>query len=234
MPATVGILGPTVVVVDGEQRDPGGRIVRRVLAALAVRGGERVTTERLIDDVWGEAAPAQARASLQMHIAKLRKLLASTSVSIETVTDGYRLAAPSNGVDVAEFIQLAEDARTARAESRWPTAAGRSQRALNLWRSGRIEALDDMPSLAGDVTGLMELRRQTRLIHFEVRLAIGEHQELVGALEEATAAEPFFERFWELLMLALYRCGRQATHWPPTDEPQRCSARNWGLNRAQP
>ena len=198
MPATVGILGPTVVVIDGEQRDPGGRIVRRVLAALAVRGGVRVTTERLIDDVWGEAAPAQERASLQMHIAKLRKLLASTSVSIETVPDGYRLAALTGGVDVAEFIQLAEDARTARAESRWPTAAGRSQRALNLWRSGRIEDLDDMQSLAGDVTGLMELRRQTRLIHFEARLAIGEHQDLVGA----TAAEPFFERFWELLMLA--------------------------------
>lgn len=143
MPVTVGILGPTVVVVDGEQRDPGGRIVRRVLAALAVRGGERVTTDRLIDDVWGEAAPAQARASLQMHIAKLRKLLASTPVSIETIPDGYRLLAPPGGVDVDEFVRLAEDARSARSEGRWSTAIRRSRRALELWRSNRVESLDD-------------------------------------------------------------------------------------------
>lgn len=210
MSVTVGILGPVVVVVDGKPRDPGGRKVGRVLAALAIRAGERVPTDRLIDDVWGEQAPPSARASLQMHITKLRKLLASTPVTIETVPDGYRLSAPPGGVDVTEFIRLADDARTARADGRWQTAAERARRALDLWKSDRIEALDDAHSLAGDITGLTELRRQTRLIYYEVRLALGEHEQLVGELEEATAAEPFFERFWELLMVALYRCGRQA------------------------
>ena len=210
MPATVGILGPTVVAIDGELQDPGGRIVGRVLAALALRRGSRVTTERLIDDVWGEAAPARARASLQMHITKLRRLLEPTGVTIETVTDGYRLAGPPGSIDVDEFVNSAEDARTARTEGRWTTAAELSRRALALWRSDRVTSLDDSTLLSGELSSLTELRRQTRSIHLEATLALGGHEEGVAELEAAVSAEPLVERWWELLMIALYRSGRQA------------------------
>ncbi len=211
MPDTaVGLLGPTVVFIDGEVVDPGGRRIRRVLAALAIRAGTAVRTDRLIDDVWGDEAPPRARASLQMHISKLRRLLAATPVRIETVSEGYRLDAPAGAVDVVAFADAVDDARAARSDDRWETAEERSARALSLWRSDDLGDLDDMAGLSGEVTRLRELRRQACTIHAEALLALGREDQAVGELERAVADEPFVERFWELLMLALYRSGRGA------------------------
>lgn len=181
-----------------------------MLTALAARAGTTVRTDRLIDDVWGEAAPPRARASLQMHISKLRRLLASTPVVIETVSDGYRLDAPAGAVDADAFVEAVEDARAARRDDRWETAEERSRRALSLWRADDLGELDEMPDLSAEVARLRELRRQARTIHVEALLALGEAESAVEELEKVVAEEPFVERFWELLMLALYRSGRAA------------------------
>ncbi len=206
----VGLLGPTVVFVDGDTVDPGGQRIRRVLAALAARSGQRVRTEQLIDDVWGDGAPSRARASLQMHISKLRRLLEPTSARIETVDGGYRLRAPPPAVDVVAFGRAVDEARAARTDGRWETAEERSARALGLWRSDDLAEVDDIPSLAAEATHLRDLRRQARTIHAEALLALGDDGVAVDELDRAVRDEPFVERFWELLMLALYRSGRQA------------------------
>ncbi len=206
----VGLLGPTVIFVDGEAIDPGGRRIRRVLASLAVRAPDPVRTDRLIDDVWGDAAPARARASLQMHITKLRRLLEPTPARVETVAEGYRLVVPVDGVDAARFERLVEAARTARGEGRWDTALERATSATALWRGDELIELEEMASVAGERSRLLELRRHARIIRAEALLALGRPGDAVGELERIVVDEPFVERFWELLMLALYRSGRQA------------------------
>lgn len=230
MPVGVEILGSPTVRVGGVATDLGGQVAGRVLAALAIRAGTRVTTGRLIDDVWGEAAPPRARASLQMHISKLRRLLADTTVGISTVSDGYLLTAPPGTIDLVEFRRLAADARRARDDERWQSAADRSGAALGLWRSDRIEGLDDVASVAGDLSSLHEVLQQTRLIHLEARVALGDHEEAIGALEEAVRAEPFVERLWELLMVALYRSGRQADALAAYRRAERVLAEELGIS----
>lgn len=208
------ILGP-VEVWDGAQRlDLGGSKPRALLAVLLLYANQMVSTDHLVDQLWGEAPPPSARSLVQVYVSRLRQALhhsrdqsASASV-LATRPSGYLLRVEPGELDLDCFEGLTADARRAAADGDLEGAAEGWRAALALWRG---------PALAGAAS---EVRRtvvprleEARLValeeRLEVDLGLGRHVELVGELEELVAAHPDRERLRRQLMLALYRSGRQ-------------------------
>jgi DNA-binding SARP family transcriptional activator/uncharacterized protein HemY len=208
------ILGP-VEVWDGAQRLVlGGAKPRALLAVLLVHANQVVSTDRLIDQLWGEAPPSTARNLVQVYVSRLRQSLhrrrdgSAPDPVLATRPPGYLLRVEPGELDLDCFEGLTADARRATANGDLEGAAERWRAALALWRG---------PALAGAAS---ELRRtavprleEARLValeeRLEVDLGLGRHAHLVGELEALVAAHPHRERLARQLMLALYRSGRQ-------------------------
>jgi DNA-binding SARP family transcriptional activator len=202
----VRLLGPVDVVVDGNPRPVRGLRRKAVLAVLALQAGEVVSTDRLTEAVWGQAAPTTAVNTLQSHMSYLRTVLGGKS-AILAQAPGYLLDLCGDGTDVLEAERLlhqgmrsAEPAETARHLSR----------ALKLWRGRPLADVTGVAWLEQQAERLDLLRLRVRQALSEARLAAGEHAQLVPELQEMAASHPLDERIHEQLMLALYRSGRQA------------------------
>src|SRR5262245_837572 len=205
----VRLLGPLEVVGDdGTPVSVGGPRPRALLALLALRPGEVVSTDRLIDGIWGETPPASATGALQVHVHALRKALGHDRVV--TREPGYALRLEPGELDRERFESLVREADTELAGGRAARAAALLRQALGLWRG---EALADL-AFVSFASVEAERLEETRLAAVERRidadLALGRHGELVGELETLVARHPLRERFRAQLMLALYRSGRQA------------------------
>ena len=200
----IRLLGP-LEVRDGERVIALPRRQQRaLLAALALRAGEVVSTDRLIAELWGEQAPASATGSLQNTVAALRKLLGRDVLL--TQSPGYRLAISRDDVDANRFEALLAEAREAS-----PTRKVELLReALELWRGPALADLDEEEFARLEARSLDELRIGTQEDLFDAELALGRHGALVGKLEQLVGTHPLRDRFRGQLMLALYRCGRQA------------------------
>jgi DNA-binding SARP family transcriptional activator/tetratricopeptide (TPR) repeat protein len=202
----VRLLGPIDILVNNEPLQVNGQRRKAVLAVLAMQRGEVVSTTQLMDLVWGDTPPPTALNALQSHVSYLRGLMGART-AILTRPPGYVLELPGDGTDV----QLAERLLREGTRSADPVDAARQlQRALALWRGEPLAELADLPWLAGRVERLGLLRLQLRQALSEARLAAGEHAQLVGELEQMVTDCPLDERVHGQLMLALYRCGRQA------------------------
>ena len=202
----VRLLGPVDVMVDGEPRPVRGLRRKAVLAVLALRAGEVVSTDRLADVVWGQAAPATAVNTLQSHMSYLRTVFGD-KCAILAQAPGYLLDLCGDGTDVQE----AERLLTQGVRSAEPAEAARQlRRALNLWRGRPLADVTGVAWLEEQAERLDLLRLRVRQALSEARLAAGEHTQLVPELEEMAAGHPLDERIHEQLMLALYRSGRQA------------------------
>jgi predicted ATPase/DNA-binding SARP family transcriptional activator len=165
-----------------------------LLATLCLAPGEAVSTERLIDELWGEEPPETAANALQVHVSQLRKTLGGEVVRRRA--PGYELAIAPESVDLVRFERLVAEAREAE-----PAIAGRLLRdALALWRGD--------PEV--DRVRLEELRLSALEARVEADLALGRQADLVPELEALVAEHPLRERLRGQLMLALYRAGRQA------------------------
>jgi DNA-binding SARP family transcriptional activator/WD40 repeat protein len=202
------ILGPVEVTGSGGSIRLGSRRERAVLAALVIGGGDVVSSDRLIDALWGEAPPRSATKTLQNYILRLRKAIGPAA--IETQTPGYRLATGDVSIDVQRFDNLIRASVTARAERRPADAARLGREALALWRGTPLEELSGWAAADAEADRLNELRRATAEEIIDAELACGHAATLVAELESMVAAEPLRERRWAMLMLALYRDGRQA------------------------
>lgn len=206
----MSLLGPIEVCVDGHRVALAGQRRLAVLAVLALRAGRVVPVDGLVDAVWGFDPPAGAAGTLQSHVSHLRRALGPASGALVSRPPGYLLDLPADRVDVHRFEELAAAGRAALAAGRPAEAAEHLARALALWRG---PALAD---LAGVELGEREARRleEGRLAALEDRtdaeLALGRHRQLVAGLAEVVAAHPLRERLAAQLMLALYRCERQA------------------------
>ncbi|KAB1987550.1 AfsR/SARP family transcriptional regulator [Streptomyces triticiradicis] len=218
-----GILGP--VQVFGERADmritPAGAKQRALLGTLAVKAGQVVSPDRLVDELWGEHPPANAANALQTHIARLRRLLpvpapGSGSGSGESHHEwlvtrplGYVLRPGRAGTDAQRFHRL-----TARGRSLAATDPARSaevlREALALWRGPALEGAGRGTICSTEASLLEESRLITLETLYDACLRAGRAGEVAGELAELTASHPLRERFYELLMTALYRCGRQA------------------------
>jgi len=202
----VRLLGPVEVraVNDWLTVPPQQRIL---LSLLALQAGQIIPVGELIDAIWPESPPASARASLQVMITRLRHVLAGQPGGVvERRGDGYRLVIAPGSIDVQRFRQLARAARdTPNAED----AIAAFDEALALWRG---PALVDVPA-TGKIDSirfaLAEERLSALLDRITALLDIGRYREAAEELTSLMAVHPLAERLAGLLMVALYRCGRQ-------------------------
>ena len=201
------VLGPLDVRLDGAALDVGPRKQRAVLALLLLNANRVVSTDRLIDELWGETPPDTARSALQVYVARLRKILGADGAVIRTTAPGYVLEVENGALDVDRFVSLrAQAGAAADAGAR----ADLLHAALDLWRDAPLADLDTEPFAAAASRHLEELRLGALEERIEADLDLGRHATLVPELEALVAEHPYRERFRAQLMLALYRSGRQA------------------------
>ena len=200
----IRLLGPLEVRVEDQVVKLPRRQQRALLAALALRAGEVVSTDRLVEDLWGEAPPASANGSLQNVVFGLRKLLGRHLVL--TQPPGYRLAVAPEAVDALRFEALLAEARAAEGARQVELL----REALALWRGAALADLAFEPFAGAEIARLEELRLGALEQRLDADLALGRHAALVPELESLVAEQPLRERLRGQLMLALYRSGRQA------------------------
>jgi len=194
------VLGPLRARGPGGEVALGGRRQRAVLARLAIAGGEVVAAERVIDDLWDGDPPRSATNTLQSYVSNLRRVLGHDgSVVVERVGDGYRIDPAGAALVSTRFEQLVADGSMAALDE-----------ALALWHGPALGELADEPWARGPAVRLEELRLAATEARFELLLAAGRHAVIVGDIEAAATAHPLRERLTALLVLALYRSGRQA------------------------
>jgi DNA-binding SARP family transcriptional activator len=207
------ILGPLEVLDDGRKVALGGKKQRALLALLLLHANETLSTDRLIDELWGEQAPAGAAKTVQMHISRLRKSLATSDGSagpLVTRDRGYELALDPERLDSHRFERLVGEGRSELDDDRPDRAASVLERALSLWRGAPLAELAYEPFARREIDRLDELRIAAQELLIDAKLALGRHAEVVGQLEGLIAQHPYRERLRVQLMLALYRSDRQA------------------------
>ncbi|MGY1810146.1 BTAD domain-containing putative transcriptional regulator [Blastococcus sp. SYSU D00669] len=207
------VLGPLQVVGPDGPVDVVGAKERALLAHLVAAQGRMVSTEELIDNLWGEQPPRTATKSLQNYVLRLRNVLEPERNGRPhiLVTDGrgYRLAVPDDAVDARRFATLVELGRQALADGRAEAAASTLTEALALWRGPAYAGLPDR-ACGGEARRLEELRLVAVEDRIAAQLEQDREREVVPELEQLVHEHPLRERLWYLLVLALYRSGRQA------------------------
>ena len=198
------ILGPLEVVGDEGPVALGGQKQRALLGLLLVRAGQVVSTDRLLEELWGEHPPKAAKSSLHNVVVQLRRLLGPDVVV--TRPPGYVLRVSAGQVDLGRFESLVQAARHAEPEER----ARKLREALALWRGPPLDDLAFESFAQGEIRRLEELRLEALEERIDADLAVGAGGELVAELESLVEASPLRERLRGQLMLALYRAGRQA------------------------
>ena len=201
----VRLLGPVDVVVAGEARPVRGLRRKAVLAVLALSPGEIVSTDRLMDVVWSDTTPARVN-TVQSHVSYLRRVLGSRP-TIRAHPPGYVLDLGDDATDAQTAGRMIEQARV---HDDPADSASVLASALQLWRGRPLADVCGLAWLDEQAERLDEVRRRAQQALIEARMALGEHARLVPELERLARERPFDERVHELLMLALYRAGRQA------------------------
>ncbi|MDP9183820.1 MAG: alpha/beta fold hydrolase [Actinomycetota bacterium] len=202
----VGVLGPLALRVNGRDVRPAARMERVLLAALAARANQVVSVEQLVDVLWGDMPPRSAHKTLQTYVLKLRRALAS----VETIAPGYLLRVEPGGLDALRFERLVHSGQEAQRAGDLTRASAQLGDALGLWRGSAYEEFAELPFFVPEAVRLEELRLTASEDRFDALLALGQHAAVTGALQSFTAQHPLRERVWGQLMLAQYRCGRQA------------------------
>lgn len=191
------ILGPLEVVDADRPLALGGERQRALLALLLTRANEVVSTDSLIDELWGMRPPKQALNTIQYYVSQLRKTLGAER--IVTRAPGYVIRVERDELDLGRFEQLSEEGT---AES--------LHAALELWRGPALADLAYESFARDEASRLEELRLVVQERRIDADLEAGRAAELVGELERLIAEHPLRERLRGQLMLALYRSGRQA------------------------
>jgi DNA-binding response OmpR family regulator len=209
------LLGQVEAWRAGTRLELGGPKQRAVLASLLVRAGRVVPLDRIVDDLWPEHPPARAAATVQVFVSNLRRALepdrprGTPATVLVTAAPGYLLAVEPGAVDAQAFTRLAEQGRAALEGDDPELAADLLRRGAELWHG---PALADMPDsfARAEAARLDELRLGAAEDRTDAELALGRHTAVVAELEHRVLRHPMRERSRAQLMLALYRCGRQA------------------------
>src|SRR6266511_633203 len=198
------VLGPLEVRLAGRPVTVPGVRQRALLTALLVHRGIVVPFDRLVDEVFGEEPPEEARNALQTYVARLRHALGPAATVVVTRAPGYVLDVPGNAVDAEQFTVLLAQAHEAQA----PTAAlAFLEEALALWRGPAYAEFAETFARA-ETLRLQELRLAAQEDRAALLLRLGRIAEGTAALEAIVAEEPWRERAVELLVAALARAGR--------------------------
>ena len=227
------ILGPLEVLDEGRAVALAGSKPRALLALLLLHANETLTSDRLIDELWGERPPAGAAKTLQMHVSRLRKALAGEDGRgtglIVTRERGYSLAIYPEQLDAWRFERLVAEGRDELAAGRPGSAVTALERALDLWRGAPLADLAYEPFAQPEIARLDDLRVAAveRLVEAKLRLA--RHAEVLEQLEALIAEHPYREGLRAQLMLALYRCDRQADALQAYQDARRTLAEELGI-----
>jgi len=203
------ILGSLDVRADAGPVALSGAKPRALLAVLLLHANEPVSAERLAIALWGEDAPAGAGKTIQVHVSRLRRALGEPDVLVTTPT-GYQLRVLPGELDADRFEQLAAEGHRALGDRAPERAARVLREALSLWRGPALADLAFEAFAQAEIARLEEERLAALEARIEADLALGRHAELAGELAQLLAAHPLRERLHGLLMLSLYRSGRQA------------------------
>ncbi len=181
---------------------------RALLALLAHNRGKPVSADRVIDQLWGDGLTAKPANALQAQIVQLRRALGASA--IVTSESGYALDVRAGDLDAARFEDLVAEGRRLSAEGELALASTVLGDALRLRRGEPLSEFAYAGFADAERAHLNELALVATEYRVEADLGLGQHNELVGELEALCRDHPLRERLWELLMLALYRAGRQA------------------------
>lgn len=206
------ILGPIEATIDDEAVALGGAKQRSVLAVLAIRHGQVVSSDELIEAVWGDDLPSNPLNTLQYQIAQLRKLIENDSSSpqfLVTRSPGYLLDARSTSLDASTFEALVRDARTALADKDKVLAAELVDDALSLWRGPALADFRYDDFAQSYAASLDDARLAAEELRVEVSLSSGRHTEVIPRLAQLVSDHPLREGLWAQQMVALYRDGQQ-------------------------
>jgi DNA-binding SARP family transcriptional activator len=206
-PIEFQVLGPTEARQGGRSIPLSGARRRALVTRLLLDAGRAVSADTLLEDVWGDQAPGAASATLQSHVSQLRKVLGDC---LQRTSVGYVLHLDAVSVDAREFEELAASGSSQFAKGDFEVAAWTLRQALKLWRGRALHEVADQPWAQPEAERLEELRRVATEQLLEARLGLGEHELLVPDARLAVWENPLREQRWATLMVALYRCGRQA------------------------
>ena len=190
----------------------GGAKQRVTLALLVLRAGQFVSREALVDALWPQSPPPTAMHALESYISRLRGMLkaaGATGPVIEFAASGYRLTQDGSRFDHLAFGTLADDARAALERHDHAAASATAREALELWRGPALAGLAREPALLADAAALDERRVSAFELWATAELGLGRHAGLIAELAAEAQRHPTRERLQELVMLALYRAGRQ-------------------------
>jgi DNA-binding SARP family transcriptional activator/Tfp pilus assembly protein PilF len=205
------LLGPLLVRADGAvvPVPPGNQ--RTVLAALLLSAGQTVAVGEIAEALWGPAPPPSARVSVQNYVMRLRRALGEAGRDrVTTQPRGYLIRVNPGELDLTRFAALLATANSAARDGSWDTAADQAQAALSLWRGEPLADVDSEVLALREGPRLADMRLQAVQTRIDADLHLGRHAEVIAELQHLTASHPLREPLHALLMLALYRAGRQA------------------------
>ncbi len=199
---SIDLLGPVVVTSAGEKVTL-SPLELNLLVILALTPGVAVSTERLIDDLWGDHLPAAPRTRVQALVSSLRRKVGD---AIETRYPGYVIDPARLERDLDEFDRLVAAARQAGSPGERLHLLTAAQ---DIWRGDPLDGVTS-PGVGPERTRLCEQRLGLLVARGEAELAVGRHREVVGLLAPAVAQHPLAEQLAGLHITALYRSNRQA------------------------
>ncbi len=193
--------------------DVGGERQRALLALLLLNAGQVVSSDRLIDELWGDDPPQTGVKALQMRVSELRKSFEDSGIEdavVVTRSPGYLVEMEPDQLDLQRFERLVREGEQAAADGDSRRASVRLREALALWRGPPLADCQWAPFAHAAANRLDELRLEALEKRIDADLALGAHEDILGELRELVAAHPFRERFRAQLVLALRRSGDQA------------------------
>jgi predicted ATPase/DNA-binding SARP family transcriptional activator len=209
-------LGPLEVVADGQSVLLGSEKMRIVLECLVLMANTVVTADFLADAIWDGSLPAHPGAQLQVYVANLRRLLEPgrpkgvPSQRLASRPGGYVLKVADDEVDLLQFRAHIVAGEQAVQAGNLAVGAEKLREGVRLFRGPIFPDLADLELLAPDLEGLRETWLDAYQDLAEIELALGRHNTLAGELQQLVLQHPYRERLWASLVVALYRCGRQA------------------------
>jgi DNA-binding SARP family transcriptional activator len=222
------VLGPVRLA---HQTEPiSGPRQRALLASFLLHANEPLSRERLAELLWEERQPA-SRDALTMHIGRLRKLLRASGgdFQLATLPHGYLLRVDHGELDVHVFEELAELGFEELGMNHPQGAAMTLRRALDLWRGRPYEDVNYTTRFHVEIERLEERRLTVLEARLDADLQLGHHSEVVHELQALVAQHGYREAFWELLLIALYRSGRQAEALRSYDQCRRSLLYHLGI-----
>ncbi|HEX5582740.1 AfsR/SARP family transcriptional regulator [Gaiella sp.] len=225
------VLGPLEARIGDAVVPLGGRTQRALLAGLLLQANEAVSPARLVDLVWGQTPPATAEHAVSVYVSRLRKVLGADA--IVRTPGGYLLPVAPGMLDLERFESLLAAAREHLAQEDPSLACELLDEALALWRGPALAGVELVDAALVIVERLGELRLTAVEARAEAKLALGRQREVIGELEALVPRHPHDERLCTLLMLALYRAGRQGEALTRYQEMRARLAEELGIEPSQ-